>query len=351
MAKASNGLAPWEMAKEDEMRALCCGEKLVLHAAVRSCDVKQVQSALRDGADVSRADRDGFTALHLAIAAADSEEDALEMLHALLQAKAGRSAPSLAIAFGTINREGYMPLHLAALKGSAALAAALLEAGAPIDAKSRLRGAGYDGNWGKRETKSAQLEEIDSRHRTALQLALERLEKSEEGDDSDDDDGGGGGDAADDDSGVDLVRVLLRHKADVNTRDINERTPLEQAVDAGRHGVVKLLLEADAEPTAVGKRHGVLHQAVIKSDACMVELLLKHNAEASSCKPAARLDVNGCGRDGWTPLALAARAGHTAAAELLLEYGAAPTVVMANGKTALDIARVNKKDSIVALLG
>ena len=106
----------------------------------------------------------------------------------------------------------------------------------------------YDGNWGTRDKKSGRLEEVDSRHRTALHLALERFEKSAEEDDSDSEgegEGEGGSDPAVDASGLDLIRVLLRHKADVNARDANERTPLQQAVDAGKHGIAKMLLEAN----------------------------------------------------------------------------------------------------------
>ena len=79
-AVATNGLQPWEMAKEDEMRTLCCGNALVLHAAVISSDLDQVQTLVREGADLSKTDHDGFTALHLAIAMADSEDDAIEMV-------------------------------------------------------------------------------------------------------------------------------------------------------------------------------------------------------------------------------------------------------------------------------
>jgi hypothetical protein len=38
-------------------------------------------------------------------------------------------------------------------------------------------------------------------------------------------------------------------------------------------------------------------------------------------------------------------------AAALLEGGADPALVMANGKSALDVARVNKKAAIVKLLG
>ena len=118
-----------------------------------------------------------------------------------------------------------------------------------------------------------------------------------------------------------------------------------------------------------------LHQATLRNDVKMIRLLLdaatpctcgidspEESAYSSSTSddtaaacgsgssPAAGLDVDSPGQGGWTALALAARSGYTAAAKALLEGGADPTAVMANGKSALDIARVNKKAGVVALL-
>ena len=78
----------------------------------------------------------------------------------------------------------------------------------------------------------------------------------------------------------------------------------------------------------------------------MIELLLP-----AVTSPEERRDyLNGVGRDGWTALALSARGGHVAAAKALLAHGADPAVAVQNGKTALDIARLNQKEAIVALL-
>ena len=104
-----------------------------------------------------------------------------------------------------------------------------------------------------------------------------------------------------------------------------------------------MLLEARADPAlgchAIGKDNGCLHQATLKGDAALVTLLLQHSA-----------DVNALGRDGWTPLCLAARAGHLLIAEALLAGGAAPAYRLPGGKSALDIATVNKKAPLIALL-
>ena len=73
---------------------------------------------------------------------------------------------------------------------------------------------------------------------------------------------------------------------------------------------------------------------------------------AAAALPAAPLAafVDFVGRDGWRALGLAARAGEVEIVEALLDAGADPAAVSATGKTALDIARLNKKDAIVEIL-
>jgi len=109
-----------------------------------------------------------------------------------------------------------------------------------------------------------------------------------------------------------------------------------------------MLLQAKADPNtagckAIGSGNSVLHQAVLKGDTAMVNLLLLHASAVS-------LDVNGEGRGGWTPLGLAVRAGNAVVVQALLEGGADPAFVMASGKTALDIAHTNDRKAIVDLL-
>lgn len=57
------------------------------------------------------------------------------------------------------------------------------------------------------------------------------------------------------------------------------------------------------------------------------------------------------GRDGWTALGLAVRSGKLAIARALLEAGASPTqAAVASGKTALEIARANRRPAMIELL-
>lgn len=88
-----------------------------------------------------------------------------------------------------------------------------------------------------------------------------------------------------------------------------------------------------------------LHQATLKGDAKMIALLL-----AASGAGAPPIQIDAPGRDGWTALCLAARSGNVPAAKALLGAGADAGLRMASGKTALEIATLNKKASMVALL-
>ena len=68
-------------------------------------------------------------------------------------------------------------------------------------------------------------------------------------------------------------------------------------------------------------------------------------------RAAPHLDVDATGQNGLTPLCLAARANKEACARALVEGGADPKVVTAFGKSALDIARTNKRAAILRIFG
>ena len=152
-----------------------------------------------------------------------------------------------------------------------------------------------------------------------------------------------------------LVQWVLHHQADLNVRDEHERAPIHIAVMAGLHDVVRSLLEAGADPTLRCKGGSTLRHAAIRGDAKMIELLLLKQAPGSRLPSQASADytdgfVNGKDKNGWTPLGLAARGGYVTAVERLLEGGADPAASLLDGKTALEIARLNKKEAVVSLL-
>ena len=75
-----------------------------------------------------------------------------------------------------------------------------------------------------------------------------------------------------------------------------------------------------------------LHEAARRGNASVVQLLLGAGAA-----------VDAPGRDGWTPLALAARAGAVSVLAPLLAAGADPAARLPGGKSAAEVARLNKK--------
>jgi len=373
-------------------------ENTEMHDAVTRGDVTTMKRLLEEDTEMSflsTLDANGQTVMHkavdLAVSKAAAEADAMASVRALLRAcKARPGASAITAALCTHSKgDGRTVLHLAASTGSAALMRELLSIlpenkeirRAILNAKTRLEGGLYDGQWGKK--KAGNLEKLDTDDKSLLHLAVERLLP-------DDDDMGLGepsgepsevatrGDAASADV-VELVRTIASCGVDVHALDAHGRTVLHLAVGAGLHDVVQLLLEAHADPTtrgkSIGMRNCALHQATLRDDVKMIRLLLDaaipcacgldvpdESAYSSSTSddtaaacgsgsgPGAALDVDSPGQGGWTALALAARSGYKAAAKALLEGGADPTAVMANGKSALDIARVNKKVGVVALL-
>ena len=357
-ARAQNGLKPHEIAKEDEMRVLCGAPALKLHGAVRNADAREIERLIAEGGDLSEADHEGNTALHLALASDAPPELVSQMVDALLLGGGGGGAASsatLSHALCTYSRSGVLPLHVAASNGTAAHVRALLAAGAPPSAKTQLVGHMFNGEWVRRGADGA-VDALGADDRTALHLAVER-EEERAGDDSDEEDedsGGGGGEGGGDEAPYEAVMALLEAKADPNARDKDGRTPLHAAIGGGLLELTRRLLSAHADPTlgckTFGSESNCLHQAVLTGSLPIVELLLA--AGGASGVPPARspLDMDATGRDGWTPLCLAARAGHVGVVKALLHAGADKTRAMPNGKTAAEVATINKRAAVLALL-
>ena len=135
-----------------------------------------------------------------------------------------------------------------------------------------------------------------------------------------------------------MARSLLTARADPTLGPVG-RPPLLEATARGDAALVKLLLKGAAPNTNAAEAADAPNSA----EAGAGSASRAKNAHRPRC-------VDIAGRGGWTALGLASRAGHVAIVEALLEGGADPAAVVANGKTALDIARLNQKGAIVALL-
>jgi ankyrin repeat protein len=99
-----------------------------------------------------------------------------------------------------------------------------------------------------------------------------------------------------------IVEFLLKNGADVKLAALNAQkvTALHAGASRGGAEIVKMLLEAGADPDAKQERGFVpLHSAAANGNAAVVELLLLHGAHAD-----AKAD------DGKTPADMAAEGGH-----------------------------------------
>ena len=304
-----------------------------------------LESLLADGVDLSRRNEEGDTPLHLAVRTAlgeivgdepfveevDAPSPTSSMLASSLDTLLRRRfAPSMLEKAQTIhNSVGLMPIHIATRENDVHVCEALLNNGAPINAYTLRRSLHLHGPrcglWVKRCKDGAINLLQNEKGETALHLSISRLVDRHMPSET--------WEAAE----MALVRLLLKHGADVNATDYQRHTALHVAISGDLCEVAELLLaQSDMDLSEDGQNDTALHFATIRSNSRMVKLLVEHGA------PVNNLGRNGVG-NGWTPLCLAARSGDADVARSLIASGANIHAVSSNGKTALDIAIVNMK--------
>ena len=106
---------------------------------------------------------------------------------------------------------------------------------------------------------------------------------------------------------LDLARLLLRYGADPNISTNDGETPLMTAARGGHHEMVKILLEAGANPDAQ------LIVPPLEKIECSL-FIDRSNFTFSACQAP------------LTAMAMAAECGHLEVVKLLLEYGANPNL-------------------------
>ena len=137
-----------------------------------------------------------------------------------------------------------------------------------------------------------------------------------------------------------VVEVLVEHKADIKTFDNFSRTPLHRAVGSGRLDAVKYLVEHDADINTSDKIGWTpLHTASAIGSLDVVKYLVELGA-----------DIKTPNKDGWTPLHRAAASGSFNVVKYLIEQGADFKTPDKDGSTPLHKAAASGSFNVVKYL-
>ena len=142
------------------------------------------------------------------------------------------------------------------------------------------------------------------------------------------------------DDHLDIIRLLLDHRANVDLQDDRGSTPLHLATHRMRQEAVQLLLEHGANiALRDDKGQTPLHEAAQRSHLGILQLILDHDA-----------DVNALDNDGLTPLHLAISEASLEAVQLLLKHGASVHSRNNLGETPFQAASTRGLQEITELL-
>jgi ankyrin repeat protein len=139
-----------------------------------------------------------------------------------------------------------------------------------------------------------------------------------------------------------LAATLIARGANVDELDPNGDAPLVMAAYLGHTEIVRQLLEAGADVTAVdpGMKATALHAAAYAGRTDAARLLIEHG-----------IDINRQGpMNGYTALHDAIWENHVETARVIIDAGADLTRTSHSGQTPLDFARARHRTAIVALL-
>jgi ankyrin repeat protein len=371
-----------------------------LSEAAKRQDVASVRALLRQRADVNGALPDGTTALHWAV-----ETEDLEMVGLLIRAGAKVTVQ---------NRYGVTPLALATSHGHAAIVRLLLESGADpnaVDAggETVLMSASRSGSI---ETVTALVEHgavvnakdsateqtalmlaVRANHVEAVRLLLDRgadvnaRTRTGKTPDWRPPNFGGGSHGlgiirggwpergfrdvvpgamsallyAARDGRLELARMLLEAKADINQSEANGMTPLLMAVTNEHAAAARLLIERGAEIKTADwwgrtplwaaveirnrdytrtNEHGIDRPAMLDLVKTLLEAGANPNTQTREIPPIRRWvtplsDLSWVEFVGQTPFIRAALSGDITVMRLLLDHGANPNIKTFGGTTAL----------------
>lgn len=138
---------------------------------------------------------------------------------------------------------------------------------------------------------------------------------------------------------VELVKLLLEKKADVNRPTKNNRYPLLLCSYSGYEDIAKLLIQYHADPNVEGREGLPLYAASKNGHRNVISLLLQNEAA-----------INKTDSDGETAIFGSVRHGHPEITKLLLENGANPLLASKNGDTSMDLAIAMKDWGAVGMM-
>lgn len=123
-----------------------------------------------------------------------------------------------------------------------------------------------------------------------------------------------------------FVRMILKHKVDINFQDDHGKTPLMHAVETGRIEILRCVAKYDdCNPNLEDKKGDrALHLAVKNDDEKVLSLLINANFYPYL------LEINCRDKYGRTPLNLATRGDQSKCAAILWNEGLADTSVICN---------------------
>lgn len=132
---------------------------------------------------------------------------------------------------------------------------------------------------------------------------------------------------------------LIAGGANIGLEDRFKMTPLDLALESGSKLVLQLLLRNAADPNRGNMRRGLqqtcLHEMSDVGNSDFVNLLVQYGGK-----------VNSSGKQGMTPLHLAARKKHFEVVEALLKAGADPTLLDKAGHAPGHYAKANKNTEL-----
>ncbi|CAB0040198.1 unnamed protein product [Trichogramma brassicae] len=344
--------------------ALDKGGRAPLHWAVRNGNLKYVESLLRNGADPTLADPEGYAPLHL-FCSREHDDGLIDMFFEIC------GKIRLAVQVNALNKLGRTPLHLALRNGKHKMVECLLRNGADpnvvdeegLTSLHLICGTTYDDNSAERFFQicddmqlTMRIDALDKLGQTPLHLALGTGKKKmvecllRNGADPNIADAEGltslqliCGTTYDDNSAEKFIQICddMQLTMRIDALDKLGRTPLHLALRNEKHKMVECLLRNGTDPN-IADAEGLtsLHLIALRGiDDDMMEWFLEIGDNMQL-----KMQIDALDKLGRTPLYTALAYGRRKIAETLLRRGANPNLANSEGLTYLHFIALRKID-------